>query len=622
MNTHDSRRFMISRRVLVLGGLMAAAVAGACARDLPLSPEEARLNESAVTAIASVTPDSVVVGDTGVVLTIRGHGFDSTSGVWLEPYYLPTTVLSVSDSVLVAKIEQPLDWPMEHEVRVYTGAEVTGPATFVVGNPAPVLTGMSPGWAELGEALGEVAVEGSGFLPGATVLWNGVPRYTTYVSETRVAFYPDWYDLQSIDQAAVTVANPEPGGGPSNALTFQVGMRLFVHTEGATAGSDGFELEVHGTGFGPGATVYWNGSPRSTWVSNEKRMSAWIPASDVAQPGVAEVTVTAPGLPGGYTPWRAGTVTIRAAGSATVQQQHTLSLPVRDLAYVAASDRIYATVYDGALAGHLAVIDPHTGTVVDQHWIGQEPRYLALADDGYSLWVGLDGESAVVRFDTRYGYASHRVQLDSGIVAEDLAAVPGRPDRVAVARKNLCCSPRHEGIAVYEYGQPLPNATAAGVGSNVIEFGATRAVLYGMDNETSANRIPRMEVDDAGVTVAYAGWTVGLTGYPDMVYAAGRLYTTGGPAIDTGYNDWAGFFNASGAVRPDVETGRVYFLATTRITVADLNTFDVLATLPVPPLAFEPASETRRHLVRWGADGLAWHDADEVFILRSPVVAR
>lgn len=621
MNTHDSRWFMIHRRALVTSVLVAAALAGACARDMPLSPEGVRPSASAVTAITSVTPDSAVVGDTAVVLTIRGHGFDSTSVVWLDPYHLPTETVSVSDSVIVAEIQQRLEWPMEHEVRVYTETEVTEAATFVVGNPAPVLTRMSPGWAELGEALGEVAVEGSGFLPGATVRWNGSDRYTTWISETRVVFHPDWYDLQYADQASVTVSNPAPGGGPSNALTFQVGMHLFVHTEGATAGSDGFELEVHGAGFGPGATVYWNGSPRSTWVSNERRMSAWIPASDVAQPGVAEVTVTAPGLPGGYTPLKAGTVTIRAAGAATAQQQ-TLPLAVRDLAYVAATDRIYATVYDGPLADHLAVIDPNTGTVVDQHWIGQGPRYLALSDDGHSLWVGLDGENAVVRFDTRYGYGSHRIQLDSGIVAEDLAAVPGRPERVAVARKQLSGSPRHAGVAVYEWGQPLPDATPSGVGSNVIEFGATRSVLYGMDNETPANRIPWMRVDDAGVTVTYPGWQTGLPADADMVYAAGRLYTTAGPIIDLGYNDWAGFFGASGAVRPDVETGRAYFLAATGITVADLNTFDVLATLPVPPLAFEPAAETRRHLIRWGSDGLAWHDADEVFILRSPVVAR
>ncbi|HEX2203193.1 MAG TPA: hypothetical protein VHG91_07835, partial [Longimicrobium sp.] len=583
--------------------MAAAALAGACARDNPLSPGDARLDESAVTAIASVTPDSAVVGDSGVVLTVRGHGFDSTSVVWIDPY-LPVVTVSASDSVVVAQIAGVLWSPAIHEVRVYTGYEATEPAAFVVGNPAPVLTGMSPGWAEAGEWVGEVTVEGSGFLPGATVRWNGSPRSTTWISETRVSFYPEWSDLMYVDQAAVTVANPGPGGGPSGALTFQVGMRLFVHTQGATAGSDGFELEVHGDGFGPGATVYWNGSPRSTWVSSAKRMSAWIPASDVAQPGGAEVTVTAPGLPGGYTPWKAGTVTIRAAGAATVQQT-TLPLSVRDLVYVPDADRIYATVYDGDLASHLAVIDPHTGTVVDQHWIGLGARYLALAEDGRHLWVGVDGDNAVVRFDTRWGYVNQQVQLDSGFVAEDLAAVPGRPDRVAVARKRLSGSPRHAGVAVYEWGQALPNATPSGVGSNVIEFGATRAVLYGMDTETPANRIPWMSVGDDGVTVTYAGWQTGLPADADMVYAAGRLYTTGGPAIDLGYNDWAGFFDATGAVRPDVETGRAYFLGASGIAVSDINTFDRLATLPVPPLAFEPASETRRHLVRWGTGRVA-----------------
>jgi hypothetical protein len=91
--------------------------------------------------------------------------------------------------------------------------------------------------------------------------------------------------------------------------------------------------------------------------------------------------------------------------------------------------------------------------------------------------------------------------------------------------------------------------------------------------------------------------------------------------VDTGHNDYAGIFHTlQGAVRPDLATGRAFFLGSGGIGVGDLNTFAQIATLPVPAVQFEPAPQ-RRHLVRWGVDGLAFHDADEVFILRSPIVA-
>jgi hypothetical protein len=625
MHNHHSRTFLhFSRRSISAAvALLLALGTAACARDALLSPDGVQPRLSAG-PLGSVTPDSAVVGDTGVVLTIRGSGFNDSSYVWTTAHPMVTTTF-VNDSTLTARLEGELWATGTYEVYVITDWYYwSDPYPFVVANPAPVITRMTPDWCETGRPCGTVTLEGHNFLDGVRVLWNGGDINFTRWSDTRITFQVDPYYLQWEDMVEITVLNPEPGGGLSEPATFRIGPPITLHTEGARTGTSGLQLVVYGERFSQGAVVYWNGSPRETYVHNERRVSAWIPAADLAVPGEGVVTLSTWQLAGGE-PFRVGTVTVRPQPSATVTSQLTLDLPVRDLAYSPVTERLYGTVYDGPMANSVAVIDPTSGTVQDYMWIGDSPRYLALSDDGQHLWVGVDGENRVRRVNLQYGYADFEVQLDSGMVAEDLAVVPGMPNRVAVSRRNTCCSPRHEGVAVYDgysWGGPLPSVTPGHVGSNVIEFGAKGSTLYGLDNESTDSRYRTMTVDDGGVAITATGWDLGLEFHADMVYAGGRLYTSKGWVLDTGYNDWAGYFNGvEGAVRPDLQTGRAFFLRDNDIRVSDLNSFQPLGTLPVPAMQFEHPATQRRHLVRWGADGLAWHDADQVFLLRSPLVA-
>ncbi|MDW8231414.1 MAG: IPT/TIG domain-containing protein, partial [Roseiflexaceae bacterium] len=62
----------------------------------------------------------------------------------------------------------------------------------------------------------------------------------------------------------------------------------------------GFTLTITGTGFISSSVVRWNGSDRSTTFVSSTRLTASIPASDIATAGPAYVTVFNPG-PGGGT---------------------------------------------------------------------------------------------------------------------------------------------------------------------------------------------------------------------------------------------------------------------------------------------------------------------------------
>ncbi|MFQ3660935.1 MAG: IPT/TIG domain-containing protein, partial [Chloroflexaceae bacterium] len=111
-------------------------------------------------------------------------------------------------------------------------------------------------------------------------------------------------DIATPGTASVTVFNPAPGGGASNALTFTINASNPVPTlsslspASATAGGAGFTLTVNGTGFVNGAVVRWNGANRPTTFVSATQLTATIPASDIATPGTASVTVFNP-APGG-----------------------------------------------------------------------------------------------------------------------------------------------------------------------------------------------------------------------------------------------------------------------------------------------------------------------------------
>ena len=92
-------------------------------------------------------------------------------------------------------------------------------------NPVPFLTqplipdAIAPAPPGLIFAL---TVNGTGFVPGATVNWNGSPRFTRFVSASRLIAFIVSSDISVPTTAWITVANPGPGGGVSNVLFLPV----------------------------------------------------------------------------------------------------------------------------------------------------------------------------------------------------------------------------------------------------------------------------------------------------------------------------------------------------------------------------------------------------------------
>jgi Big-like domain-containing protein len=89
-------------------------------------------------------------------------------------------------------------------------------------NPVPSLISLSPSSTTHGGASFTLTINGSNFVSGCTADWNGAALATTFVSSSKVTAKVTAADIASAGTANVTVKNPAPGGGTSNALVFTI----------------------------------------------------------------------------------------------------------------------------------------------------------------------------------------------------------------------------------------------------------------------------------------------------------------------------------------------------------------------------------------------------------------
>jgi DNA-binding beta-propeller fold protein YncE len=87
-------------------------------------------------------------------------------------------------------------------------------------NPIPAIATISPNGAVPGGSTFTLTVNGINFLAASMVNFGGTARTTTFVSATQLTAVIPAAAIASADTAAVTVTNPAPGGGSSNAVSF------------------------------------------------------------------------------------------------------------------------------------------------------------------------------------------------------------------------------------------------------------------------------------------------------------------------------------------------------------------------------------------------------------------
>jgi Bacterial Ig-like domain (group 3)/FG-GAP-like repeat len=279
-----------------------------------------------VPAISTLQPASATAGSGALTLTVNGSSFVSGAVVNFNGNARTTTFVSatkVTASILAGDVASA-GTPAVTVTNPAPGGGTSNALTFTINaaanNPTPAITTLQPASATAGSGAFTLTVNGSSFVSGAVVNFNGNARTTTFVSATKVTAAILAGDVAAAGTPAVTVTNPAPGGGTSNALTFTINAAAnpvpaisTLQPASATAGSGAFTLTVNGSSFVHGAVVNFNSSARTTTFVSASQVTASILATDVASTGTPAVTVTNP-APGGGTS-NALTFTISAAGN-------------------------------------------------------------------------------------------------------------------------------------------------------------------------------------------------------------------------------------------------------------------------------------------------------------------
>ena len=270
----------------------------------------------------SISPVSGTAGGTGFTLTVNGNSFINGSSVQWNGSNRTTTYVSATQ-LTAAILASDLATAGTATVTVFTPAPGGGTSNAqiftitVANNPAPLTTSLNPTTATAGSAGFTLTVNGSSFINGSTIQWNGSNRATTDVSTNQLTAAILASDLATAGTATVTVFTPAPGGGTSNAQTFVISAAnnpapttTSLDPTTATAGSSGFTLTVNGNSFINGSSVQWNGSNRTTTYVSATQLTAAILASDLATAGTATVTVFTPAPGGGTSNAQTFTITI------------------------------------------------------------------------------------------------------------------------------------------------------------------------------------------------------------------------------------------------------------------------------------------------------------------------
>jgi uncharacterized protein (DUF1800 family) len=164
-----------------------------------------------VAVTISPSPASVHVG-TFLQFAAKVSGTSTTGVAWsITP---ATGAGSISPG---GRYTPPASLPHPNTV-IVTATSTASPTTFAsvtvtIQNPYPTVASVNPVNVPIGQF--SIAVNGSGFVPGAQVINGGTPMATTFVSSTRLTASGTSFPVEKDWKIPIVVKNPDPGSATS-----------------------------------------------------------------------------------------------------------------------------------------------------------------------------------------------------------------------------------------------------------------------------------------------------------------------------------------------------------------------------------------------------------------------
>ena len=247
--------------------------------------------------ISAIFPESAPLGNTPLLLSVRGSGFEPGSIIFVDTVPIDTTRLSDDEvtgivPVTISGVAGP------HLVRVLTqGGVRSNAAVLTIIPPPPLLRSVRPGFVVLGSGNVSLFADGAGFDSSAIILIDGSGVATRVVSQQEVIGTVPASRLSTPGTRRVRVRNGD--GQESNELTFEVilpGPRITSLIPGQTiAGGPDFSLSVRGSSFTSRSVVLLDKTQLPTIFVSANELQADIPARFVSEVGLRAITVETEG---------------------------------------------------------------------------------------------------------------------------------------------------------------------------------------------------------------------------------------------------------------------------------------------------------------------------------------
>ena len=447
-----------------------------------------------------LSPSILTAGaTTPATVTVTGDRFVTTSVAQVNGTARATTYVNASTLTFLATVAD--------QASVGTlGVTVTNPApgggTSPVANLSvtqpgePSITSVSPNSFTAGAPDTGISIIGTGFAASSQVEWNGAPRQLRRATPSprrdplpcRRPISPPRERRRSPSAARIPLDRfPTPCPNITNPLA----PDLTVISPNA-----GPVKRHHGESVGSGPYDELHRS--SERPSDRNRLCEFVsthggpPSHKRGHPGNLEVTVVTP-APGGGT-------------SSPLAYTTYIQMPNNDIVYNPTDGLLYVSVpiSAGSVSGNSVVgMDPATGNVMRQIWVGSNPIHLQLFDlNGTQLFVGLDGAGAVAQVDLTQGKCSQPVfpgrrrrRLQPALHRRVSGRRSRSTDSVAVAVLAGSFS-GGTGVTTFDSGVARANPSS-GVGYGPVSFGSSASTLY-----MAGTSVDQLTVNSSGISAA------------------------------------------------------------------------------------------------------------------------